>query len=285
MCGALETTGLADVLGGSDEFTVFAPTDDAFAEISDVVASLDGDALTNVLLFHATAGSKMAADLVCKETITMANGKDSRTKCDKEGGVFQSGPGNDEADEPQIVATDIMACNGVVHVVDKVLLPNKGANCDPDGFSKFPYKGLDNSGRMLLREGVIDEIPPLLCPKDRVIDEETGETAPSKNVILVVGDGMGWEMVRAGSIARQVLNELAELGCDAVSGECPEDVKASAKDAFSGRTTSDYYTEGMLLQTHSCIFLSAGDFIILTLLFPQVPDPVSASKTTWNLTS
>jgi hypothetical protein len=62
----------------------------------------------------------------------------------------------------------------------------KGAQfrkCNKDGSSDYPYKGMDNSQRLLLREGVISEIPSTQCPKDR-------EGAINKNVILVVGDGM-----------------------------------------------------------------------------------------------
>jgi hypothetical protein len=54
--------------------------------------------------------------------------------------------------------------------------------CNKDGSSDYPYKGLDNSQRMLLREGIISEIPGTQCPKDR--------DATGKNVILVIGDGM-----------------------------------------------------------------------------------------------
>lgn len=82
----------------------------------------------------------------------------------------------------------------------------------------------------MLREGVIDEIPPSLCGN------------PSgKNVILVVGDGMGWEMIRAGAIAKRVVEELEALGCNTKIG-CPD--HASAIAAFSNRTLDDYYTEG-----------------------------------------
>lgn len=51
-------------------------------------------------------------------------------------------------------------------------------------------------------------------------------------------------MVRSGAIAKRVIKELGELGCDPVSGECPEELKQEAKDAFAGRTTADYYSEG-----------------------------------------
>lgn len=103
-------------------------------------------------------------------------------------------------------------------------------SCDPNGMSKYPYQGKDNSERMLLREGVIGAIPPTLCGHNS-----------SKNVILVIGDGMGWEMTRAGAVAKRVLDELKELGCDTATG-CPDNT--AAMEAFAGRTLDDYYTEG-----------------------------------------
>jgi hypothetical protein len=98
-------------------------------------------------------------------------------------------------------------------------------------FSKFPNGGADSSERLLLREGVIDQIPKSLCGNKG-----------GKNVILVVGDGMGWEMVRAGAIARKVVNELESIGCDIAAG-CVGNTAAMAR--FEGRTLADYYTEGM----------------------------------------
>ena len=54
----------------------------------------------------------------------------------------------------------------------------------------------DNSERLLLREGVIDSLPKSLC------DDVNSDSPKGKNVILVIGDGMGWEMVRAGAVAK-----------------------------------------------------------------------------------
>ena len=102
-----------------------------------------------------------------------------------------------------------------------------------DGRSKFPYGGRDNSERLLLREGVIDFIPSTLC------DNPAG-----KNVILVVGDGMGFEMVRAGAIAKQVVEELEGLGCDIQAGCEGTPEGTAARAAFAGRNLTDYYTEG-----------------------------------------
>lgn len=117
-------------------------------------------------------------------------------------------------------------------------------SCDPNGFSKFPYLGRENSERMLLREGAITRLPPSLC----------GSTA-AKNVILVIGDGMGWEMARAGSIAKQVVAELTKAGCNVVTG-CSNNT--ALKNSFAGRTLSNYYTEGKSR---------------LTLFLKQTPNP------------
>lgn len=95
---------------------------------------------------------------------------------------------------------------------------------------KGPFP-LDNSERLLAREGVIDEIPYSLCTN----------AAEGKNVMLVVGDGMGWEMIRAGAIAKQVIDELEGMGCDTKVG-CPD--MDAAMSAFEGRTLDHYYTEG-----------------------------------------
>jgi hypothetical protein len=107
--------------------------------------------------------------------------------------------------------------------------------CNEDGTSVFPDYGVDSQQRLLMREGVIDDIPANICAAHK--------GKPKKNVILVIGDGMWWEMVRAGTIAHQVIHELKTLGCNTKVG-CPDN--KAAKDAFEGRTLGDYYTEGRL---------------------------------------
>jgi hypothetical protein len=107
---------------------------------------------------------------------------------------------------------------------------SKTSTCNADGTTNFPFYGEDNSQRLLHREGVIDDIPSKLCGQDG-----------GKNVILVIGDGMGWEMVRAGAIAKQVIDELESLGCDTKVG-CPDNEEAIA--TFAERNLSDYYTSG-----------------------------------------
>ena len=71
-----------------------------------------------------------------------------------------------------------------------------------------------------------------------------GGIEPSgKNVILVVGDGMGWESIRAGAIARQIIDELdKKFDCPVASGGCPDNREAKA--SFIGRNLNDYYNAG-----------------------------------------
>jgi uncharacterized surface protein with fasciclin (FAS1) repeats len=87
------------------------------------IASTWSDTLVDILTFHAVAGEVVfSTDLNCTGPLTMANGKTSRTICEGVD-IFQKGAGNPRDTMPQIVDTDIEACNGVVHVVNQVMLP------------------------------------------------------------------------------------------------------------------------------------------------------------------
>jgi transforming growth factor-beta-induced protein len=120
-----------------DLFTVFAPTDDAFASID---AELFNElvnctaAMNSVVAFHTVAESEIfSTDLVCGGAIEMSNGDDSRTVC-RNGYIYQKGSLNPTDDMPMVVTADIEACNGVIHIVDKVMIPkaNRIAVCDDD---------------------------------------------------------------------------------------------------------------------------------------------------------
>lgn len=121
-------------------------------------------------------------------------------------------------------------------------------HCPHDDIPKS--MGIDNSERFLLREGIIDSIPKSLCDTER----------PQKNVILVVGDGMGWEMIRAGAIAKMVVNELEGMGVNIVNGTSGDDAE-KAMDAFKGRSLSDYYTKG---QGHGLSFQELPGHVLMT---------------------
>jgi len=112
----VKSAGLVDVLQNG-EFTVLAPTDEAFAKLpAKVVEYLlaDKEALRNVLLYHVVAGTAKAADVLASESLKAAN-EGTLAISLRDGKPFV----NDSA----IIATDILASNGVVHVIDTVLVP------------------------------------------------------------------------------------------------------------------------------------------------------------------
>jgi len=114
---ALQTAGLVDTLAGDGPFTVFAPTDDAFAALPDgVVAGLleDIPSLTEVLTYHVVAGSVLAEQVVGLDSATTLQGEDVMVKV--VGGDVM-------VDEAKVLITDIIGSNGVIHVIDSVMLP------------------------------------------------------------------------------------------------------------------------------------------------------------------
>ncbi len=115
---AVIAAGLAETLAGDGPFTVFAPTDDAFAALPEgTVETLLEDPmgdLTQILLYHAVSGEAMSGDLSDGQMITTINGKDVTVTINDDG-VF--------INNAQVTVADIPADNGVVHVIDAVLLP------------------------------------------------------------------------------------------------------------------------------------------------------------------
>jgi len=127
LVAALVAAGLDDDLKGEGPFTVFAPTDDAFdalpsGTVSALLEPANQDTLIDILTFHVYAGDVYAADVIALDgtSATMLNGSDLRI--DIMGAlVILSMDGNREA---IVTITDIMASNGVIHVIDTVLDPD-----------------------------------------------------------------------------------------------------------------------------------------------------------------
>jgi uncharacterized surface protein with fasciclin (FAS1) repeats len=117
---ALEAAGLVETLSGEGQFTVFAPVDDAFAALPEgTVESLLQDpqgALTDVLLYHVVDGKVMAEDVVGLTAAPTLQGQDIAVAVDGDGQVFLNGT-------VQVIITDVEASNGVIHVIDGVLIP------------------------------------------------------------------------------------------------------------------------------------------------------------------
>ena len=146
ICDLDETNTLCELISASEPttdfftnqvVTLFAPTDDAWLSLDiDVVDNLVNctAALNSIFAFHAVFGEEISSsDLECKEAITMANGDDSRTVC-RDGRAYQKGTSNSRDMMPEIVQADIHACNGVIHLVDQVMLPKAKyvAVCDDE---------------------------------------------------------------------------------------------------------------------------------------------------------
>mgnify|MGYP005852009709 FL=1 len=117
LVAAVQAAGLVDTLKGEGPFTVFAPTDDAFAKLPEgtVEALLqDVPQLTNILLYHVVPGKVMAADVVKLESADTVLGKPVTIKVEGD---------NVMVNDAKVIITDIEASNGVIHVIDTVILP------------------------------------------------------------------------------------------------------------------------------------------------------------------
>jgi uncharacterized surface protein with fasciclin (FAS1) repeats len=117
LAAALEAGDLVDTLKGAGPFTVFAPTDEAFAKIPKPTLDAllaDKEKLRAVLTYHVLPGKVMAADVLKLSSATTVSGQDIRIAVAD--GVTLNG-------NVKVTATDIEASNGVIHVIDTVLLP------------------------------------------------------------------------------------------------------------------------------------------------------------------
>jgi len=119
LAAALEAAGLVETLKGEGPFTVFAPTDDAFAKlpagtVENLLKPENREDLIAVLTYHVIPGEVMAADVVDLDEAETINGQSLEISV-AESKVM--------VDDETVVATDIVASNGVIHVIDSVVLP------------------------------------------------------------------------------------------------------------------------------------------------------------------
>jgi uncharacterized surface protein with fasciclin (FAS1) repeats len=113
---AVQTAGLVETLKGEGPFTLFAPNDEAFAKIpSEQLSALlaDKEKLTAVLTYHVVPGKVMAADVAGLTSAKSVQGQELRI--DTSDGV--------KVNDAKVIKTDIAASNGVIHVIDTVLMP------------------------------------------------------------------------------------------------------------------------------------------------------------------
>lgn len=119
LVAAVEAAGLVETLKGDGPFTVFAPTDEAFAAlpegtVEDLLKPENKDKLVAILTYHVVSGKVMASDVTGAETMA-ATVQGQELKIDGSNGVMINGA--------TVTAADVEASNGVIHVIDQVLLP------------------------------------------------------------------------------------------------------------------------------------------------------------------
>ncbi|MEZ6119127.1 MAG: fasciclin domain-containing protein [Pirellulaceae bacterium] len=119
LVAAVKAAGLVETLKGKGPFTVFAPTDEAFAKLPDgVVANLlkpeNKDQLVSILTYHVVPGKVLANEVVKLDMVKTVNGKEA---------TIAVTDGQAKINDAKIVATDIEASNGVVHVIDRIIMP------------------------------------------------------------------------------------------------------------------------------------------------------------------
>jgi uncharacterized surface protein with fasciclin (FAS1) repeats len=117
LVAAVSAAGLVETLQGPGPFTVFAPTDEAFAALP--AGTLDAlllpensEVLTKILTYHVVSGEVLAADVTAGDVATVEG---QAITVSTDGGV--------RVNDSNVIATDVMASNGVIHVIDAVLLP------------------------------------------------------------------------------------------------------------------------------------------------------------------
>jgi uncharacterized surface protein with fasciclin (FAS1) repeats len=117
LIAALAAADLVDVLAGPGPFTVFAPTDAAFAALdldASNIGALPTATLRDILLYHVAPERRYAAAVTAAASITMANGGTARISVGEAGAFIE---------DARLIQTDIVAANGVIHVIDAVLIP------------------------------------------------------------------------------------------------------------------------------------------------------------------
>ena len=119
LAAALGAAGLVDTVKGAGPFTVFAPTDAAFAKlpagtIDNLLKPENKDQLTAILTYHVVSGKVMAADVVKLKEAKTVNGKMIHVKVNG---------ANVMINDATVTSPDIVASNGVIHVIDTVILP------------------------------------------------------------------------------------------------------------------------------------------------------------------
>jgi uncharacterized surface protein with fasciclin (FAS1) repeats len=117
LVAAVQEAGLVETLSGKGPFTVFAPNDEAFSKLPEGTLEAllkDKEKLTAILTYHVIPGHHLAADVIKHDSIKTVQGQSVAVKNN----------GDVKIDNATVLATDIVTDNGVIHVIDSVIMPN-----------------------------------------------------------------------------------------------------------------------------------------------------------------
>ena len=170
LASVLESTGINEALNGDGPFTVFAPTDEAFEAIpEDVLADIiaDENLLRSILTYHAVGAKALSTDLINGQEITTLNGAKIKVTINASG-VF--------INDAKVTVADIIADNGVVHVIDAVLLPPPSSTFDFN--SDTAYEIYPNPANTIF---TVESMDPSFIPTKIELIDNTG-----RNVINVI---------------------------------------------------------------------------------------------------
>jgi len=156
LVAALAKADLVSTLQGDGPFTVFAPTDQAFADAGIDLDTFTTDeeiaALTDILLYHVYSGAVNAAGVTNGMTVAMVNGDDA---------TFTVTDGTVMIEDATVTSADVMASNGVIHVIDKVLMPPADEPVIPEGCDYVI--GLTEDGMAFDNEDLSIDVGQTVC--------------------------------------------------------------------------------------------------------------------------
>jgi transforming growth factor-beta-induced protein len=241
LVAAVQAAGLVDALKGEGPFTVFAPSDEAFAKLPEgtldaLLADPQGQ-LSRILLYHVVPGKVMAADVSDGLTAETLRGADV---------AFSVSDGKVMINDAEIVATDIEASNGVIHVIDSVILPPddlvdvavgagsfnslaaavQAAGLEETLRSKGPFTVFAPTDEAFakLPEGTVEA---LLADPEALADILLYHVLPGKVMVADVSDGMMADTAQGSSVSFAIHSDGAPAINDAL-------ITATDIEAFNG---------------------------------------------------
>lgn len=252
LVAAVQAAGLEETLRGDGPFTVFAPTDDAFAALGeDTINALlaDTETLSNILLYHVAPGALTAVDVVGSSNIEMAQGDETTISVTDEGAFI---------DNAQIVMTNIFTSNGVIHVIDAVILPPE---------PPAEAEGIEYMVEIVnITKGQIFSPPILVSHSRDAALFQLGQPA-SDALALMAEDGDASELASA-LRSLDAVNDVKVSGAPLMPGE----TRIMTLKVTPGKNLVS--VAGMLVQTNDAFFAATAetrDFFLLKRSIERIP--------------